>query len=249
MKKLTLTMVLVMHVLLAYSQQEPETIGTRMDIFFNSPDVALPLLFNAATEHAVELERLDAQIQISQEEIKLSKRQILSGINVGGGYNYGSRFRYSENEQVSSPWNPFILPVQANYNVGVNVGIPLLSIINRRSEIKKRMLVLEQVESDVKLTQREIRQEIIMMYQELVLAKKIMENAQDAYQSASISKQIAEKRFSQGELQVDEQMQIIDMHSKAALAVEQAKSTYLTNYILLEERIGITIQNLMNNGK
>ncbi|SFU47748.1 Outer membrane efflux protein [Pontibacter akesuensis] len=238
-----------MYVLLAFSQTKPDTTGSRIDLFFNSPDIALPLLYNAAIARAAEMERLDAEEQLAEEQIKLSKRQILSGISIGGGYNWGSRFRYSDAEQISNPWNPFVLPVQAFYNVGVNVGFPLLSIVNRKSQIKASMLALKQVKTDQKLTEREIREQIITLYQELVLSRKVMENAQDAFQSAKVSKQIAEKRFRQGELQVDEQMQVLDFYSKAGLALEQAKSVYLTNYLLLEERLGMTIYNLMNDAK
>jgi len=234
---------------LAFSQTKPDSTGTRMELFFTSPNMALPLLFDAAIAHAAEMEQLQASKEIAQENITQGKRQVLSGIGMGAGYNYGSRIRYSDTDQSSNPWNPFDVPVQPYYNIGVNVSFSLLNIINRRSEVNKRVQALKQVESNEKLTEREIRKEVITLYQELVLARKVMETTQDAYQSASLSKQIAEQRFSQGQIQVDEQMEVIDYHSKAALALEEAKNTYITSYLLLEERIGTTIQNLMNIGK
>ena len=63
-------------------------------------------------------------------------------------------------------------------------------------------------------------------------------------QSASVNKQIADRRFKQGEIQVDDQMAAMDFYGKAQLAYEEARNHYQTAQLLLEDIIGIPITSL-----
>lgn len=239
-----------MHVLLVVGQTQPaqpEQPVSPQDTFFSSSDYALPLLYDAAIKYSAEIENAEAAKQIASEEIKLGKRQILNGISIGSGYSYGTWFQFAgAGESSPSQWNAFSQPVRSNWNVGLNMGFNLLNIINRRSEINKRQMGLKQAEGDRKLVEREIRKEVIVLYQQLVLSRQILMNYQDAFQSASINKEISDKRFREGEIEVSEQITSMEYYNESSLRLQEAKSTYMTNLLLLEERIGMTINTLMN---
>lgn len=246
MKRTLITFILSLHVLFVFGQNAPQQPEDPMDRFFNSSDFALAMLYDAAIKHAAEIERADASRQIAAEEVVLGKRQILNGISLGTSYSYGTWMRFNNLEAPADPWNAFSMPARSNYSIGLNMSFPLLSFLNRRNEISKRQLGLKQAEADRKQVEREIRQEVIMLYQQLVLAREVLQNYQDAYQSANINKELADKKFREGSIQVDEQIAALDYHSKASLALQQAKNTYTTNLLLLEERIGMTINTLIN---
>jgi len=57
---------------------------------------------------------------------------------------------------------------------------------------------------------------------------------------------LAEKQFKEGNMQVNEQMTTNQLYTTALLAAEQAKNTYQTNLMLLEEMVGIPVLPLLN---
>lgn len=253
MKKSLITLLFSIHVLLVMAQVKPaqteQTVPqmSPQEKFFTSSDYALPLLYDAAIQYSAEIENAEAARQIASEEIKLGKRQILSGVSLGSGYNYGTWFRFAGNgDTMPNQWNAFDQPVRSNWNVGLNMSFSLLNIINRGSEITKRQMGLKQADADRQLVEREIRKEIITLYQQLVLSKEVLQNYQDAFQSASINKEISDKRFREGELQVAEQITAMEYYNESNLRLQEAKNAYITNLLLLEERIGMTINTLIS---
>lgn len=250
MKRTITTLLFAMHVLLVLGQTKPEQKEQQpvdpMERFFTSSDYALPLLYDAAMKYSAEIENAEAAKQIATEEIKLGKRQILSGIGIGSNYSYGTWFQYMGNgETMPNQWNAFSQPVRSNWNVGLNMSFSLMNILNRRNEINKRQMGLKQAEADRQLVEREIRKEVIELYQQLVLSRDVLQNYQDAFQSATVNKEISDKRFREGEIQVAEQIEAMEYYNEASLSLQEAKNTYMTNLLLLEERIGMTINTLI----
>lgn len=253
MKKTLTTLLFTLHVLVVAGQAKPQQTAqaeqplSPMEKFFASSDYALPLLFDAAIQYSAEIENAEAAKQIAFEEIAIGKRQILSGIGLGTGYSYGTWMRFGGNpEDVSNPWNAFSQPIRSNWNIGLNMSMSLVNILNRRNEISKRQMGLKRAEADRKRVEREIRKEVIGLYQQLVLSREVLQNYQDAFQSATINKEISDKRFREGEIQVAEQIQAMAYYNASSLELEEAKNTYMTNLLLLEERIGMTVNTLIS---
>jgi hypothetical protein len=69
---------------------------------------------------------------------------------------------------------------------------------------------------------------------------------EDAFQSALVNKNMAQKLFKEGEMEIVQQIAVNDAFTRAALSVEQAKNAYKTNLLILEEVIGMKIFNLMD---
>lgn len=250
MKRTITTLLLTLHVLWVVGQAKPqqtEQAVSPQDKFFASSDYALPLLYDAAIQHSAEIESAEAAKRIASEDIQVGKRMILSGISIGSGYSYGTWMRFGgQLEDTSNPWNAFSQPVRSNWNVGLNMSFSLLNILNRPNEITKRQMVLKRTEADRRLVETAIRKEIIQLYQQLILSRQVLQNYQDAFQSATINKEISDKRFREGEIQVAEQIQAMEYYNASSLALEEAKNTYMTNLLLLEERIGMTINTLIS---
>ncbi|QMU27712.1 TolC family protein [Adhaeribacter radiodurans] len=245
MKKILVSLLLSSSILLAFGQNNPQPTDWQ-EKFFKSPEIALPLLIDAAVKYSAQIEKLDAAKQIAYDNIRLSRKQILNGLAVGSGYSYGTMLNTVNGDQQVSQINAFNLPARAQYNSGINLSLSLGQLLGRKYEVHRQELTLKQAEADRKTEEREIRQLVIKTYQEVSLAKVTWEQSVDALQSADINKKLADKKFKLGQIELDELMVVNDFYTKSAMAQEQFKNKYETVYLILEELTGITINDLMN---
>lgn len=219
-----------------------------LQAFFTSPETVLPRLYEAAIAHSGDIERLEATREMAGVDVKLAKKRTLNMLALTTSYTYGTLPYFATAESSNNPvWqpNPFVLGARAQYSAGLNVVAPFDLLFGRRAAIQRQELVVNQVVGQRKAKESEIRQLVILQYQQLVLAKAMLQHYQDALQSAGVSKKIADKRFKEGEIQVDDQMTAMDLYNKAVMAQEEAQNKYQTSQLLLEDMIGMPISNLM----
>ncbi len=246
MKKLTLFFASGIFYL-TVSGQATSTGNNWQSRFFDSSDAVLPLLISTAIAHAAEMEKAVATQQYAQYDIQTTKNTLLNGLSVNTGYYYGTT-QVITADQINqlNQLNAFALPARAQYNVGVGFILPFDRLLGRKNEVAKKQSVVKEAEADRKLAEKEIRKEVIALYQDVLLTRIVWAHRQDALQSADLNKKIADKRFSEGQIKVEEQIATMSFYSKAVEDNEEAKSKYTTAYLLLEERLGTTINNLMN---
>lgn len=215
--------------------------------FFNSPEIVLPKLYEAAIAHSGEIARLDATRGVAEADVKLARKRLLNMLALTGSYTYGTLPYFATAETAATPVyqaNPFNLGARAQFAAGVGLALPLDLLATRRTTIARQEYVVGQAEAQRRTQEAAIRQVVIVQYQALALARATQQNAQDALQSANVSKQIADRRFKQGEIQVDDQMAAMDYYSKAQLAYEEARNKYQTAQLLLEDIIGMPITSI-----
>ncbi|TGE28660.1 TolC family protein [Hymenobacter metallicola] len=215
--------------------------------FFAAPELVLPRLYEAAISHSAEVAQLEASREIASQDLKLTRQKPLNMLALSSSYNYGTLpyFAASDGTAQVYQFNPFSQGARAQYSAGLSVVAPLDVLFGRRTTVHRQELVLSRAQAERQQKESEIRQVVIVRYQELALARTALQHYQDALQSASVSRKIADRRFKDGEIQVDEQMAAMDFYGKALLAQEEAKSKYRTAQLLLEELIGMPITMLM----
>lgn len=166
---------------------------------------------------------------------------------ITGAYTYGTLPYFATADSQVTPIyqaNPFNLGARAQFSTGINLVLPLDLLATRRTTIDRQQLVADQATAQRRTQEAAIRQVVIVQYQTLALARVTQQNAQEAMQSANVNKQIADRRFKQGEIQVDDQMAAMDFYGKAQLAYEEARNHYQTAQLLLEDIIGMPITSL-----
>lgn len=215
--------------------------------FFGAPELVLPRLYEAAISHSAEVAQLEAGRAIAAEDLKLTRKKPLNMLALNSSYNYGTLPYFATTDGVpqTSQFNPFTQGARGQYTVGVSIVAPLDLLVSRRPAVHRQELMVSQAEAERRQMESEVRQLVIVQYQQLMLARTATLHYQDALQSASVSRKIADRRFKEGEIQVDEQMAAMDFYGKALLAQEEAKSKYQTAQLLLEELIGMPITTLM----
>lgn len=254
MKHLLLSLsFLLVFPLLASAQTEP--VGPPVppstawqERFFKSPETVLPVLYAAAISHSAAIDKLEMAKQVASDDIQLSKKKILNSFGINSSYNYGTLPYFATDggtERVRQV-NAFALDARAQYNVGVNVVLPIEVLANRRTLLHRQELLLREAAAGRAVGEEQIRRQVIVLYQELVLAQANLQHYQNAVQSASISKKLAESKFKAGEIQVDEQMAATEFYGKAVLAQEEARNKYQTAMLLMEDMLGSPLHLLMN---
>ncbi|WP_139923557.1 TolC family protein [Hymenobacter sp. DG01] len=216
--------------------------------FFKAPEAVLPILYQAAISHSAGLEKLELAKQVANEDIRLARKKILNSFSLGSSYNYGTLPYFATNgstERVQQ-LNAFSLGARAQYNVGLNVMVPLEQLSSRRATIHKQELLLQQATAERSVGEAEVRRQVILLYQELGLARANLQHYQNAVQTSGISKKLADSKFRSGEMPVDEQMAATELHNKALLAQEEARNKYQTALLLLEDLLGTPLHLLMN---
>lgn len=243
----------------SYSQTAPTgATGTSPDAlqtFFTAPEQVLPRLYEAAIAHSSEIERLGALKSTAEEDVTLAKKRILNTLAFNSGYTYGSLpyFATANSTSQTNPTNPapeyitnpFGLGARAQFTVGAGLTVPIDVLASRNANIRRQQYVVDQTVAQRKSQETIIRQQIIVQYQTLVLARATQQAAQEGYQSANIGKKIADKRFRDGDIQIDEQMAAQDLYTRAVLAQAEAANRYQTAQLLLEDMIGTSINNIM----
>ena len=168
--------------------------------------------------------------------------------SLASSYNYGT-LPYFATADASTravyQLDPFKQGARAVYSAGVNVVAPFDVLFGRRSTVHRQELMATQADALRRNEESKIREDVIARYQDLGLARTVVQHYQEALQSASINKKIADKKFKEGEIQVDEQIVAIDFYNKAVLAEAEARSKYQTAQLLLENLIGVPLSTII----
>jgi outer membrane protein TolC len=249
MYKALLSFALVLCTLATFAQNIPKRVENWQDKFFQSSEIVLPILTDAAIKYSAQIENLDAAKQIALADQNIEKKRILSGTLLGSSYSYGNVYSLANSTTASQIGgaNPFSLPTRSLYNVGVQTGISLYTLLGRRYELQKQELLIKQADANRKLGEREIRRSVINLYQEIVLAKAEEEISEEAYQAANVRFKLAERQFAAHEIQVDDIVTVQEFYARARTVRETARIRYETAFLLMEELIGMKVIDLMNS--
>lgn len=237
------SLLVVLNANLSFGQVAPAPAESWQTTFFDSPATALPILTRAAIQHSAQLKSIEVEKLINKLDVKIAKKNILAAVAVGSTYSYGNLASVT----LADPNRPnqFNTFSSSRYSSGVSVALPLDRVVSRSTLIKKEELnyqhseLLRQDREDI------IRQQLISLYGNVLLAKKILTLRQEGYLSMQTSFRLAEKQFRQGQLALPEFSQANVQFTEMAITQESARSEYDAAFLLLEEVVGVKIPILM----
>lgn len=242
-KKLLSTLLLLLCASLAWAQDQPAAASDWQSIFFESPTVAIPLLTAAAIQHSAQLKALESEQGMSEQDIKITKKGILSLVAAGANYSYGNLAGVA----LADPSNPsqFTTYNSGRYSTGIGLTIPFDRVATQGNLVKRAKLNLERNKSLRQERENQIRQQIVQAYQSLLLAKKLLTIRQEASVTLQTSYRLAEKQFRQGQMPLSDFSAASSQLTEVAVAEASARSLYETSFMLLEEIVGTKISTLM----
>lgn len=249
-KKLLGGLLLALHTSLALAQTKPAPAEGWQTVFFEQPGTALPLLQAAAARNSPILRGVDIEKAIAQEEIKLARKTILNTVALTANYNYGNLATIGGTgpNPVPSPGG-FGQENTGRYSAGVGFSLPIELIAGRGNRIRREQLNLQRTETTRQEQERQLRQEIITLYQNVVIARKLLTLRQEALVNARTNYQLAERQFRQGQLTLPAFSEANSLITEVTATQESARNQYDTAFLLLEEVVGAKISTLMTTAR
>jgi outer membrane protein TolC len=215
--------------------------------FFEAPTVAIPQLMAAAIRHSAAVKSIGIEQSINKEDLKIAQKNILNSIALGGSYTYGNLSSIGGLQVDPVTNTPIGLNTYSSgrYFAGVNLAMPIDRLVTRGNLIRKERLNLERTQSVQKEREDVIRQQVITLYQNVLLTRKLLTLRQESYVNAQSSYRIAEKQFRQGQLVLTEFNQASSLLTDVNIAQEAARNQYDTAFMLLEEFVGEKIATII----
>lgn len=215
--------------------------------FFEAPSVALPQLMAAAIRHSAAIKTLDIEQSINKEDLKIVQKNLLNTIALGGSYTYGnlSSIAVADPNATTTNTNGLSTYSSSRYFAGVNVAVPLDRLASRKNNLHRERLNLERTQSVQKEREDVVRQQVIQLYQNVLLARKLLTLRQESYVNAQSTYRLAEKQFRQGQLTLTEFNEASGQLTDVNIAQESARNQYDTAFMLLEEFTGDKISAII----
>jgi outer membrane protein TolC len=199
----------------------------------------LEALIDSAIEKNSFIEYRDLQIVINDLQLKSAKIDWTRSVGVQASYGYGNFYNNSISSETSSGSTIESSRSEIKYLAAVSLNIPLYSILNRKSDIKRARVEKEQAESMARLQRDELRQLVIKQYNTVILNQRLLKIKTKYFETAALSLQIADKQFLNGVIPVDEYARLNQIFASAEADYETARSEFQTSLLILQEITGL----------
>ena len=201
---------------------------------FHLPPLAVLFENAKATPQILTLEKAR---EIAQAEVAKQKRDIFSYINGHAAYSYGKTDMWGNNSTTASPMiYQFQGSEQSYWNVGVNLNIPLESILDYGPAVRRKKLEVDQTVIQKDIAYDQLKLQIATLYvkitNNLVSLKTLGEGAA-AYQGAGA---LNREDFENGNLSIQDYA-YTKLRESTQVSGYQALQTEITTDILTLEII------------
>jgi outer membrane protein TolC len=246
MKKYILSFFVISFFFSGFSQEVNALNGGQV-AFYDSSDAVLPVLIKAAIKNIPQMTLLRTARQDADNNLRLSKKEFLRNFSLHSAYNYGNYNTVYPENTGQPAFGYFGNRTQSTYTVGAGVSLNLEQLFGgKKLRVNKQELAIQQADAQLAVGEKEVRKQVISLYQQVKLSRVVLSNIQDAIQTAYVNKNLAENQFKECNMILCEQMTTNQLYTTALLAAEEAKNTYQTNLMLLEEMVGIPVLPLLS---
>ncbi|SDX08047.1 Outer membrane efflux protein [Lutibacter oricola] len=177
-------------------------------------------------------------IGVKESTLKSERLYWTKNIGIQATSQYGTISSFSTSEESTSNISTLTTQDQLNYSVGLYLKLPLFDGLNRKHQLKLAKLEVEAAKSMAKAQEEEIRQRVIVLYQELLLKKKLLKIKSNSLSDARVNMQMVEKEFRNGAVPISEYVRISGMTTNMEAAYETAISEFITSKKILEDMAG-----------
>jgi len=203
-------------------------------------------LIDSAMIHSYQIIGSDAKISMNKYEIKSARRDWLRNLYFDANAN-SDLWDGLTNNSTNQGDNSSILTYQDNYRliVGVSIRMPMVDLWDLHNRVKTATKRLEMSIAERENQKLELRKEIILRYNQLVINQRILKIANENQTYTSLQKDMGEKEFLNGQTTLYELARINEMQRKAVTDFELARIEFYNAYMILQEIVGIKF-NVIN---
>lgn len=157
---------------------KPITLTT--DEFRNYHLPPLEALFESAKNNP-QIKAVEAAMLAARADLRSTRRDWLQYFSIRAGYTYGILGTYTD---VETQYNPLTTTysgaTQSSWSIGANVSIPLNSLFNQSSKVRKQRENYKQAQYEQEVTFNEIKNEIIEIYCNIQYQLKLLKMATES---------------------------------------------------------------------
>lgn len=214
------------------------------EMVVNRNGISIPplhILIDSAINHNAMLRYRNQEIGAKELNLKSKKNYWTRNFGIQADGRYGN---FNNNSISVVGGNQSLLATsttQFNYGVGLYMKFPVFDGINRKTQIKRGKIEIEQAKSLAEAQKDELRQLVIKHYQELTLKQTLLNIKSQNLGNAIVNMEMVEKEFRSGVISIYEYVRLSDMTSRIESEYEKSKSDFLLEKKIMENIVGFTI--------
>ncbi|MCX6245246.1 MAG: TolC family protein [Bacteroidetes bacterium] len=243
MKKYALTFFIALLFPGAFVSMGRAQSSSSFDMFKDDISEKLPglsKLIDSAVANSPEMQFGNLQVSIDKRNLHTIKSQWTNNFGVQANYGYGTfDYLYNSTAGGNTPPTYTLNSSLSQYGVGAYLRIPFDQIFNRSNQVKMGHEVIEQAKTLVETENRKIRDQVIHLYNDLILKQRLLQIKSRYLETSRINMQMAEKGFLNGTVSIDNYSQVTEIATRTESDFEMAKTEFLTSYMMLEELTGM----------
>jgi len=202
----------------------------------------LPILIDSALAKNKMLEYRRLEIDAKTYHAKSKAKNWTRYMGFQGGAQYGVFDNFSTSDQVNITTNDVNSSLlQWNFNIGVFLKIPIFGIINNKANNTIADVEIEQARSLHGSLIEEIIDDVIKLYEDLILRQELLEINAKNYANGRVNFEMIQKEFENGHISVTEYVRVSDVITKLTIEYEKSKSYFFQAKKLLENKVGFKI--------
>jgi len=197
-------------------------------------------LIDSAERNSPLLKMIEADLVIQKLKTISSKREWMNNIGFEANVRYG--YGLLDNFVISQNFGSdlYYQNVETRYNVGLFLKIPLSNVYDR-SSTKISIKEQEKAKYQLEKTLNELRQLIIVQYNNVVKAHRTLGLRTESLALYQIQAERAEKDYLNGQISISEYARLKEMLTVSLMNLEENKIEFITALQLLQEAVGIKI--------
>ncbi len=198
----------------------------------------LNILIELAIQNAPQIKA--NQIESARQNLtwKVQKGSLADIFTLSSAAVYGNGSAIDANSTGTS--TTYILSGRQNLNFNVSFGVRLSGsdFTNRGRKAEIQRLQIDHLEQDRILTERQINEQVSILYTQLELAMKILKLKTDALENQRVILTVAEKFFKEGKYQPSEFSTVLTKVDEAEELYEKARSETKKLILILKNIVG-----------
>jgi len=198
-------------------------------------------LIDSAERKSPLLKMVEADLVIQKLKTISSKREWMRNIGFEASVRYG--YGLLDNFVISQNFGSdlYYQNVETRYNMGVFLKIPLSNVYDR-SSTKITIKEQEKAKYQLEKTLNELRQLIIVQYNNVVKAHRTLSLRTESLALYQIQAERAEKDYMNGQINISEYARLKEMLTVSLMNLEENKIEFITALQLLQEAVGVKIE-------
>jgi len=200
----------------------------------------LSVLIDSAIANSANVRFKDQQMIISDYKLRSKRAEWSRNLGFQANTGYGNLYNYSSTSTGSiDPIPTTSNRSQIQYSASVYFNLPLNLLLDRRNQIRITETELAQAKSSSDAQRDEIKQQVILYYNDLILKQRLFKIKVKNLETIKINMQMVEKQFLNGVIPLTEYTQTLSSVSGLETDFETARMDFLNAYMILEVIVGM----------